>query len=138
MAKKQVVAIIDDDDSIRAATSRLVRSLGWEARTYASAQLFLEAGGAAEAHCILSDVQMPRISGLEMLRTLNAQGSQVPVIFITAFCTDAIRREALRAGAQACLCKPVDGAAVQRFLEDVASGALAPRPEPAPGTKVNP
>ncbi|MFJ5383783.1 response regulator transcription factor [Cupriavidus sp. CER94] len=138
MAKKLVVAIIDDDDSIRAATSRLVRSLGWEARTYASAQVFLEAGGAAEAHCILSDVQMPRISGLEMLRTLNAQGSQVPVIFITAFCTDAIRREALRAGAQACLCKPVDGAAVQRFLEDVASGALAPRPGTAPGTNVNP
>ena len=138
MAKKLVVAIIDDDDSIRAATSRLVRSLGWEARTYASAQVFLEAGGAAEAHCILSDVQMPKISGLEMLRTLNAQGSQVPVIFITAFCTDAIRREASRAGAQACLCKPVDGAAVQRFLEDVASGALTPRPETAPGTKVNP
>ena len=138
MAKKLVVAIIDDDESIRAATSRLVRSLGWEARTYASAQVFLEAGGAAEAHCILSDVQMPKINGLEMLRTLNAQGSQVPVIFITAFCTEAIRREALRAGAQACLCKPVDGAAVQRFLEDVASGALAPRPETAPGTKVNP
>ena len=138
MAKKLVVAIIDDDESIRAATSRLVRSLGWEARTYASAQVFLEAGAAAEAHCILSDVQMPKINGLEMLRTLNAQGSQVPVIFITAFCTEAIRREALRAGAQACLCKPVDGAAVQRFLEDVASGALAPRPETAPGTKVNP
>lgn len=138
MAKKLVVAIIDDDDSIRAATSRLVRSLGWEARTYVSAQVFLESGGAAEAHCILSDVQMPKIGGLEMLRTLNAQGSRVPVIFITAFCTEAIRREALRAGAHACLCKPVDGGAVQRFLEDVASGALAPRPQAAPGTKVNP
>ncbi|WP_066732763.1 response regulator transcription factor [Cupriavidus sp. D384] len=138
MAKKLVVAIIDDDESIRAATSRLVRSLGWEAHTFASAQVFLDTGGAAGAHCILSDVQMPKMNGLDMLRTLNAQGSQVPVIFITAFCTEAIRREALRAGAHACLCKPVDGAAVQRFLEDVASGALAPRPESLPGTKVNP
>lgn len=124
MAKKLVVAIIDDDDSIRAATSRLVRSLGWEARTYASAHAFLESDGHAEVHCILSDVQMPKMNGLEMLRALNAQGSQVPVLFITAFCTEAIRREALRAGAHACLCKPVEGIAVQQFLDGVASGAL--------------
>ena len=104
MAKKLVVAIIDDDDSIRAATSRLVRSLGWEARIYASAQVFLDTGAVAGVHCILSDVQMPKMNGLEMLRALNAQGSQVPVIFITAFCTEAIQREALRAGAHACLC----------------------------------
>lgn len=132
MANKLVVAIIDDDDSIRAATSRLVRSLGWEARPYASATSFLEAAGADAPACIVSDVQMPKMSGLEMLRTLNAQGSAVPVIFITAFCTDAIRREALRAGAVACLCKPVEGAAVQQFLDDVASGTLASRRQLAP------
>ncbi|MDT6964581.1 MULTISPECIES: response regulator transcription factor [unclassified Cupriavidus] len=131
MAKKQVVAIIDDDESIRAATSRLVRSLGWDAHTYDSAQAFLDTGGASLVQCILSDVQMPRTSGLELLRILNAQGSRVPVVFITAFCTEAIRREALRAGAQACLSKPVDEAAVQRFLDDVASGRLPAVPPAA-------
>ncbi len=135
MAKKLVVAIIDDDDSIRAATSRLVRSLGWEARTYASAQAFLEGTDASTVHCIFSDVQMPKMGGLEMLRNLNAQGSQVPVIFITAFCTEAIRREALRAGARACLSKPVDESAVQQFLEGVASGALAQPSQSVPERK---
>lgn len=124
MAKNLVVAIIDDDESIRSATSRLVRSLGWVAHTYASAQIFLDSAGVATANCIVSDIQMPAISGLEMLRILNAQGSRVPVIFITAFCSDAIRAEALNAGAVAFLCKPVNGTEIQRCLEGVASGTL--------------
>lgn len=127
LAKKLVVAIIDDDDSIRAATSRLVRSLGWEAHTYASAQAFLDTASDVTVTCIVSDVQMPRMSGLQMLRALNAQGSEVPVIFITAFCTEAIQREAMRAGAMACLSKPVDGAKLQVFLEEVASGSFSHR-----------
>ncbi len=135
MATKLVVAIIDDDDSIRAATSRLVRSLGWEARTYVSAQAFLDTAGAANVACIISDVQMPKMNGLDMLRSLNAQGSTVPVIFITAFCTEAIRREALRAGAVACLAKPVDSAEIQRCLDGVASGSHASRRQTAPEQK---
>jgi len=77
--------------------------------------------------CILSDVQMPEMSGLEMLRNLNAQGIHIPVVFITAFCTDAIRKEALRIGAHACLSKPADHLVVLQFLEDVASGTNTPR-----------
>lgn len=122
MATNLEVAIIDDDESIRTATSGLVRSLGWAARTYASAQAFLETAGQATAACIISDIQMPAMSGLEMLRILRGQGSDIPVIFITAFCTEAIRREAVRAGAVAFLCKPVNGADIQHWLETVASG----------------
>ncbi|ESJ21487.1 response regulator receiver [Cupriavidus sp. HPC(L)] len=125
MATNLEVAIIDDDESIRTATSGLVRSLGWAARTYSSAQAFLAAAGHASATCIISDIQMPAMSGLELLRLLRAQGSEIPVIFITAFCTEAIRREALRAGAVAFLCKPVNGAEIQHCLEIVASGSPA-------------
>ncbi|WP_404994757.1 response regulator transcription factor [Cupriavidus pauculus] len=128
MAKNLIVAIIDDDDSIRAATSRLVRSLGWQAQTFTRAQDFLDANEATPVTCIISDIQMPVMSGLEMLRILNTRGSDVPVIFITAFCTDAIRREALRAGAVAFLCKPVVGAEIQGCLEGVLAGSLSRRP----------
>ncbi|MEN7528293.1 MULTISPECIES: response regulator transcription factor [unclassified Cupriavidus] len=123
MATKQVVAIVDDDESIRTATSRLVRSLGWEVHTYPCAKAFL-AADATSVTCIVSDVQMPEMSGIEMLRLLKAQGSTVPVIFITAFCTESIRREALRAGALAFLCKPVNGAEIQRHLDAVAAHAV--------------
>jgi FixJ family two-component response regulator len=114
-----IVAIVDDDDSVRLATSRLVRSLGWEARTYASPLSFLSAE-TGEVACIISDVQMPGMSGIEMQRTLVGDQRALPIIFITAFCTDAIRKEALAIGARSCLTKPVDGAAVQAFLEQVA------------------
>ncbi|RZT39505.1 response regulator transcription factor [Cupriavidus agavae] len=127
MATNKVVAIVDDDESIRTATSRLVRSLGWEVHTYPCARAFLDAG-ATSVTCIVSDVQMPEMSGIEMLRLLKAQGSDVPVIFITAFCTEAIRREALRAGAREFLCKPVNGAEIQRCLDEVAALAQSPRP----------
>jgi len=122
----QIIAIVDDDDSVRLATSSLVRSLGWKVLLFASAHAFLDSGRAAEVAGVISDIQMPGMTGLEMQRKLVEAGCRIPVIFITAFCTEAIRRQAMESGALSFLCKPVDGASVQECLDRIARGDAAP------------
>ncbi len=115
------VAIVDDDESLRVATVRFVRSLGWQAKAYASALDFLDSGDAETVACIISDVQMPDMTGLEMMRVLRARHCEAPVICITAFCTEDVRQEALQLGAAAFLCKPVKGAAFRIHLQEIAA-----------------
>jgi len=112
-----IASIIDDDESVRIATSSLVRSLGWDVRLYASAEDFLATGQIADVACVISDVQMPGMSGLQLQRRLIDDGITLPVIFISAFASDAVRRQALDDGALCVLSKPVDGAAILRCLE---------------------
>jgi len=112
-----IVSIIDDDESVRIATSMLVRSLGWGVRLYASAEDFLASGQIGDVACIISDVQMPGMSGLEMQRHLLDGGITLPIIFISAFASEVVRRQALDNGAMCVLSKPVDGAVVSRCLE---------------------
>ncbi|GAB5096965.1 response regulator [Caballeronia sp. LP006] len=126
MFNNPVVSIIDDDESVRIATSSLVRSLGWEVRLYDSGEAFLNSGSIADVACIISDVQMPGISGVEMYRRLVDRGVAPPIIFISAFASDAMRKQALDVGALCVLGKPVDGAQVMHCLDDIrASGAGA-------------
>jgi FixJ family two-component response regulator len=117
-----IVSIIDDDESVRVATSSLVRSLGWDVRLYASAEQFLASDSIGAVTCIISDVQMPGISGLDMYRRLIERGVTLPVIFISAFASDAVRRQALDIGAMCVLSKPVDAAEVSRRLETIRTG----------------
>ncbi|MFL9961237.1 response regulator [Paraburkholderia sediminicola] len=117
MHTHRIVSIIDDDESVRIATSRLVRSLGWDVRLYASAEDFLDSGEISDVACIISDVQMPGITGLEMQRRLLDGGIMLPIIFISAFASETVRRQALGGGAVCVLSKPVDGGAVSRCLE---------------------
>lgn len=112
-----VVSIIDDDESVRIATSSLVRSLGWDVRLYTSAEDFLASGVGGDVACIISDVQMPGMTGLEMQRRLLDDGVALPIIFISAFASDSVRRQALDRGAMCVLSKPVDGVAVSRCLD---------------------
>lgn len=126
MHNKLLLAIVDDDDSVRVATSRLVRSLGWEVRLFDTATAFLDSGCAADVDCVISDVQMPGVTGLEMQRRLADAGLRVPLIFITAFSVEATRKQALDNGALLFLSKPVDGAALQACLDDIARAAPAP------------
>ncbi|WP_342051381.1 MULTISPECIES: response regulator transcription factor [unclassified Cupriavidus] len=128
MSNTLTVAIVDDDASLRVATSRLVRSLGWNAKAYASAVEFLDSGDESKVACVISDVQMPRMTGLEMMRVLRARQFAAPIICITAYCTDAIREEAVRMGAAAFLCKPVNGVEIKTCLEEVAAQHRAGRP----------
>ena len=104
-----LISIIDDDASVRVATNRLVRSLGYVAHTFASADGFLQSPHVNDAACVIADVQMPGMSGIELQSHLIAQGRSVPMILITAFPEESIRSRALKAGAVGFLSKPFDG-----------------------------
>ena len=110
MPRVPSVSIIDDDTSVRVATNRLVRSLGYVAHTFASAEGFLRSAHVNDTACVIADVQMPGMSGIELQSHLIAQGRSVPMIFVTAFPEGSIRSRALEAGAICFLSKPVDGA----------------------------
>ena len=116
-----VVAIIDDDASVRAAIGSLVRSLGYAAQSYASAELFLLSGDLLQTDCIVTDVQMPAgMSGLDLQQRLVAAGIKVPTVFITAFPEDHVRCRAEAGGAIGFLAKPFDG----RVLVDLLTAAV--------------
>lgn len=112
----QVVSIVDDDEGARFATATLVRSLGWRARVFASAEEFLDSGLLGKTSFLISDVQMPGLSGIEMHDRLLGLGYAIPTIFITAFSTAALKAEIQARGAPALLEKPVDATTVERLL----------------------
>jgi FixJ family two-component response regulator len=106
-----MIAIVDDDESVCRALKRLVRSLGMDADTFLSGQEFvdlMEAMPSFSADCVILDVQMPGITGLEVQRRLVAGGSSLPIIFITAHDEVGVRERALSMGAVAFLRKPFD------------------------------
>ncbi len=103
-----MISIVDDDVSVREATRALVRSLGYQAATYESAEDFLCSESISDTSCLITDVQMPGLTGLELQCRLIGEGYQIPVIFITAFADEKARSRALKAGALGFLSKPVD------------------------------
>ncbi|WP_306890915.1 response regulator transcription factor [Ancylobacter amanitiformis] len=105
-----MISIIDDDESVRVATESLVRSLGLKARTFASAEDFLQSALVGTTSCVITDVQMPGMSGVELQSVLRARGDTTPLIFITAFPEERIRRQVDAGGAVGFLAKPFDGA----------------------------
>ena len=109
MSTVSVISVVDDDESVRAATSKFLRSHGYTVRAYSSAEDFLRSGRFDDTSCVIADVQMPGMSGLELLTTMRAQGHGAPFIFITAFPDDTIRARALQAGAICFLPKPFAG-----------------------------
>lgn len=121
MSKAPVISIIDDDLSVRTATDNLVRSLGYAVETYASAEEFLHSPHLNDTSCVIADVRMPAMSGLDLQSHLIANGRRFPFIFVTAFSVESDRIRALRAGAICFLIKPFDGDALIRCL-DIALG----------------
>ena len=107
-AKMNLVAIVDDDESMRTAIQDLLSSVGIKARSYASAEEFLLSGLQNEIACLISDIRMPGMNGLELQGKLVADGCQVPIIFITAHGITRMRTQALGAGAVDFLGKPFD------------------------------
>jgi len=93
---------------VRTATNNLLRSQGYTVRTFASAEEFLESAQLNDTSCVIADVQMPGMSGVELQAHLLTQGHRVPIIFITAFPDERVRARALRARATCYLTKPVD------------------------------
>ncbi|CAH1678532.1 Response regulator receiver domain-containing protein [Hyphomicrobiales bacterium] len=122
MRQSAMVSIIDDDESVRTATASLVRSLGLATSLFASAEDFLNSSQLSHSDCVITDVQMPGMSGMELQGRLKASGNPVPVIVITAFPEERLRRQAMSAGAVGFLSKPFDGsemvACLDRALQD--------------------
>ena len=106
MSKMPVIAIVDDNDSFRRATMSFIRSLGYAVVQFASAEAFLKSDRLHETDCVISDVHMPGMNGVELQGKLIAQGYHLPIIFVTAFPEIKARAQALAAGAIGFLAKP--------------------------------
>ena len=101
-----LISIVDDDPSIRDATRGLLRSEGYQVATFPSAELFLRSGALEDTACLILDVGLPGMDGLELQRRLRSAQASVPVVFVTAHDDGANRRQALEGGAVEFLCKP--------------------------------
>ena len=104
-----VISVIDDDASVRGATDNLLSSHGYVVRTFASAEDFLQSAHPDDSSCVVADVQMPGMSGLDLLAHVRTRGNDVPFIFITAFPDENVRARALKVGAICFLAKPFAG-----------------------------
>jgi FixJ family two-component response regulator len=104
-----LIVVVDDDEAIRIAAESLIRSLGFRARTFASAEEFLSADILDKTSCLISDVYMPGISGLDLPDVLLARGQRMPIIFITAYLEERIEKRAQAVGAAGLFVKPFDG-----------------------------
>src|SRR6266487_4837191 len=114
-----LVSIVDDDVSVRRSTRRLLFSSGLRAEAFASAEDFLQSGRVAETACLLLDVRMPGIDGLELQRRLGETDRLIPIIFLSARASEDEERRALRAGAANFLRKPVSKEALLRAIRAV-------------------
>ena len=106
MPSVPLIAIVDDDDALRNSLDNLLRSVGFRVQGFASAEAFLQAQHAPETACLLLDVRLPGMNGLELQRQLGAAHRGMPIIFVTAYADENVRARALAAGAVAVLSKP--------------------------------
>ena len=117
LSTPSVISVIDDDASVRTATNNLLRSRGYIVHTFASADEFLRSPHLGETSCVIADVQMSGMGGLELLTDLRRRGYNAPFIFITAFPDDSVRARALKAGAICFLGKPFAGPTLIKCLD---------------------
>ena len=107
-SKEQIVAIIEDDESYRIAVQRLLKSAGFSVQSFDSAEAFLNSGQPRETGCLITDIRMPGMSGLELQAKLNSDRCPIPTIFITAHGDEKMRMQVMRAGAVKFLTKPFE------------------------------
>ena len=126
MTSKPVIAVVDDDESVRTAVGGMLETLGYSAGVFESAEAFLNSGGVAGTACLILDVQMPGTSGIDLFSQLVSAGHRIPTIFITAHPDTRARDRMLLAGAVCYLPKP--------FARDELSGCIATAlNSPSPG-----
>src|SRR6266566_5036452 len=113
-----IVSIVDDDVSVRRSTRRLLRSSGFQAEAFASAEEFLDSKSAVHTACLILDLRMPGMNGLELQRRLAQNGDRVPIIFLSAHGSEEDERSALRAGAVRFLRKPISKEALLSAIRD--------------------
>lgn len=119
-ARKPIVFVVEDDESVRTSLGRLIRSEGFEARLFESPQRFLDEVTSLPAACVVLDITMPHVSGLDVQNRLKERGIHIPVIIVSARDDDATRREAKQFGAKFFFRKPVD----ERTLVDAIDWAV--------------
>jgi FixJ family two-component response regulator len=121
-SKNTLVVIVDDDDSMRSAVQDLLEAVGFPAQGFASPEEFLKSGKQQETACLITDIRMPGMSGLELQANLKAEQYRIPIIFITAHGDERMRMQARREGAVEFLSKPFDNQvlidSVRAALED--------------------
>jgi FixJ family two-component response regulator len=108
MTKVSIISIVDDDNSVRESLHSLLRSVGFSVHVFISAEDFLKSDHLDKTDCLILDVRMPGMTGIELQRQLKAQGCQIPIIFISAHADEETRTQALSAGAVAFLAKPLN------------------------------
>jgi FixJ family two-component response regulator len=112
MADRSLIAVVDDDESLRESLPDLLREFGFAARAFASAEEFLASGCVGEAHCLILDIAMPGMSGLDLQQELQRRRHSVPIVFITADADEGLRPRVIEQGAIECLFKPFSDTAL--------------------------
>lgn len=129
MPNASVISIVDDAEYVRVAMKNLVESLGFTAHTFASADEFLQSPHVDASDCLISDVQMPYMNGLELQSHLNSQGNTTPIIFITAFRDETAQERALKAGAVCFLNKPFSAQTLSEYIAVALKKSKSKRPK---------
>ena len=120
--RKNLISVVDDDESIRRTTALLIRSFGFEPAVFDCPDTFLKSGQLPETTCLIVDVQMPGMNGLQLQRCVAASGCNIPVIFVTAFDNKESRQQAMQAGAVAFLSKPFSDALLLETIRAALQG----------------
>ena len=115
-SEQDLISVVDDDESIRRTTKLLIESFGYRAAVFESAENFLRSGQLHGTACLVVDINMPGINGLQLQSQLTAQGCSIPIIFITAYGNEESRRQALQAGAVAFLDKPFSDKQLLKYI----------------------
>lgn len=118
MSRVPVIAIVDDDREVRHALAELVEALGFEGCAFAGAEALLGAMAPGAFDCVISDIRMPGLDGLELQRQLAALEPRLPLIFVTSVCAATVLHQAKAQGAVAVLQKPIDAADLERALRE--------------------
>ncbi|GEO40525.1 FixJ family two-component response regulator [Skermanella aerolata] len=126
MPDNPLIAIVDDDEAVRTATASLLRSFGYRTHVFASATEFLASGMDRQAACLITDVRMPGMDGMELQQVLIAQNCTIPILFMSAYSSDTVRQRVLAAGAVCLLEKPFDSEVIVRHLRDALKPPAAP------------
>ena len=121
MRRPSLIAIVDDDESIRLGLSSLARSVGYAIALFATAEAFLLALETTVPDCVIADIQMPGMGGLELQRLLKQTHPTLPIVVMTAFPEEAIREKVMSSGAVCFLSKPFDGEAILKCLAEAIS-----------------
>jgi FixJ family two-component response regulator len=116
-AKRPLVSVVDDDESVRESLPDLLRELGYETQVFSSAEEFLKSAYVEKTRCLILDIAMPGMTGLELQDELKRREMKIPVIFITAQKEEALRSRMLARGAVDCLFKPFSDTSLQRALD---------------------